>query len=361
MDTLLFASVFVFALVFTITQFPWFYGNTHGANLTETLLVAAIPFVFLMLTYTAIGVLMPRTGSDYVWIGRILEPLDRLRVGTRLVLVVFLAAFIGAGTGPLFVRSLVDLLDLRSDRELGFHGQPWQLLRGCHRDARDLHPVDVAGRSLHNLSVQLHQGVPLHDLDIRHRGHGHNVVRPHHDEQRHLHQPLEHARGRLQLHVHVSGARGYRVQQGLLPRPSYRLRRILLALPFAFLFLFGGNYANSFAGEIKTVKKSLPIALFLSLVLGLAYWITTSTLTTHTIGFNWATIVGYGWIQGGSVPSTASYPLPFQPTQPLFLAVAAYGNNTLITLMVITYFIGSLGPVRLLLDPDQIPIRVVFR
>ena len=28
LDTLLFASVFVFALVFTITQFPWFYGNT---------------------------------------------------------------------------------------------------------------------------------------------------------------------------------------------------------------------------------------------------------------------------------------------------------------------------------------------
>src|SRR5713226_10463775 len=54
-DTLLFASVFVFALVFTITQFPWFYGNTAGADLPTSLVVAAIPFIFLMLAYWAIA------------------------------------------------------------------------------------------------------------------------------------------------------------------------------------------------------------------------------------------------------------------------------------------------------------------
>src|SRR5207244_12777143 len=98
---------------------------------------------------------------------------------------------------------------------------------------------------------------------------------------------------------------------------------IVAALPFAFLFLFGGNYANAFAGEIKNVRKSLPIALFLSLILGLGYWIVTSTLTVNTIGFNWATTVGYGWIAGGSVPGNTSYSLTYQPTQPLSLRVSA--------------------------------------
>ncbi len=63
LDTLLFASVMVFALVFTTTQFAWFYGNTLGANLTLTLLVAAVPFIFLMLAYWAIGITMPGPGT----------------------------------------------------------------------------------------------------------------------------------------------------------------------------------------------------------------------------------------------------------------------------------------------------------
>jgi len=94
LDTLLFASVFVFALVFTITQFAWFYGNTLGADLTGSLLLAAIPFAFLMLTYWAIGVIMPRTGNDYVWVGRILHPSIGFTWGMVYVLIVFLSAFL---------------------------------------------------------------------------------------------------------------------------------------------------------------------------------------------------------------------------------------------------------------------------
>src|SRR5215467_3556921 len=101
LDTLLFASVFVFALVFTITQFPWFYGNTAGADLTATLFIAAVSFIFLMLAYWAIAVLMPRTGNDYVWVSRVFHPSIGFTWGLIYVLIVFLAAFIGAGTGPL--------------------------------------------------------------------------------------------------------------------------------------------------------------------------------------------------------------------------------------------------------------------
>ena len=94
----------------------------------------------------------------------------------------------------------------------------------------------------------------------------------------------------------------------------------------------------------RSFRKSVPIALFFSLFLGMGYWTLTSTLTAATVGKSWLTQVGYAWVTGGSVPGTAGFPLPYQPTQPLFLAVSAYPNNTLITLMYITYFVGSLGP-----------------
>ncbi len=54
-----------------------------------------------------------------------------------------------------------------------------------------------------------------------------------------------------------------------MPALSTGFGGVILALPLAFLFLFGGNYANGFAGEIKNVKKAIPIALFLSLLFGI--------------------------------------------------------------------------------------------
>lgn len=50
-DALLMASAAVFALVFTTLQFPWFYGFNPGANLPLALVLAAIPFLILMLCY----------------------------------------------------------------------------------------------------------------------------------------------------------------------------------------------------------------------------------------------------------------------------------------------------------------------
>jgi len=63
-DLLLISSAMVFGLVFTTLQFPWFYGFNPGANLALSLIIAGVPFLFLMLVYWVIGVVMPRSGSD---------------------------------------------------------------------------------------------------------------------------------------------------------------------------------------------------------------------------------------------------------------------------------------------------------
>jgi len=51
LDTLLIASAAVFALTYTILQFPWYYGFNPGANLPLALVLTGIPFVLLMLIY----------------------------------------------------------------------------------------------------------------------------------------------------------------------------------------------------------------------------------------------------------------------------------------------------------------------
>lgn len=343
-DTLLFASVFVFALVFTIQQFPWFYGNTLGAPLAPTLLVAAIPFAFLMLSYWAIGVLMPRTGNDYVWVGRILHPSIGFTWGMIYVLIVFLAAFIGAGTGPLSfaISSIFSIAGLIGNSAYltnmgNFLGTAAGALEISVLVTLLVAAFTIFGAKLVKAFLYTTWVFAIIGMVI----------------MWYILSTTSNATFASNWNTLISGGNANYTYAGLQNAAtsaapfSYAtgFGGIVAALPLAFLFLFGGNYANAFAGEIKNVKKSLPIALFLSLVLGIAYWSLTSTLTVNTLGFNWITAVGHGWIAGGSGTGTASFPLPYQPTQPLFLAVAAYPNTLLIDLMFVTYILGSLGPV----------------
>jgi amino acid transporter len=344
LDTLLFASVFVFALVFTITQFAWFYGNTLGASLAPTLLLAAVPFIFLMLSYWAIGVLMPRTGNDYVWVGRVLHPSIGFVWGLLYVLIVFLAAFIGAGTGPLSfaVSSVVSVAGLLANSSslasLGnFLGGAVGTLELSILVTVIVAAFTIFGSKLIKAFLYTTWVFAIVGMIIMWyilAGTSNATFVSNWNALIAAGNPQFTYAG-LQSAAATAAPFTYAVGFG----------GIVAALPLAFLFLFGGNYTNAFAGEIKNVRKSLPIALFLSLILGLGYWILTSTLTVNTVGFNWITTVGHGWVTGGSSPGTSSYPLPYQPTQPLLLAVAAYPNTVLIYIMFITYIIGSLGPV----------------
>ncbi|HEV2226863.1 MAG TPA: hypothetical protein VGR56_08710 [Nitrososphaerales archaeon] len=344
LDTLLFASVFVFALVFTITQFAWFYGNTLGADLTGSLLLAAIPFAFLMLTYWAIGVIMPRTGNDYVWVGRILHPSIGFTWGMVYVLIVFLSAFIGAGTGPLSfaVSSIVSVAGLLGNsaylNNLGaFLGGPQGTLEVMILLTLVVAAFTILGTKLIKAFLYTTWVFAIIGMII----------------MWYILSTTSNATFQANWNSLIAQGQANYTYAGLQSAAATNapftsavgFTGIIAALPLAFLFLFGGNYANAFAGEIRNVRKSLPIALFLSLLLGLGYWILTSTLTVNTVGFSWITTVGHGWANGGSSTGVPSYPLPYQPTQPLFLAVAAYPNTLLIDLMFFTYVIGSLGPV----------------
>jgi amino acid transporter len=338
LDTLLFASVMVFALVFTTTQFAWFYGNTLGANLPLTLLVASVPFVFLMLAYWAIGITMPRSGNDYVWIGRVFHPSIGFAWSLFYLIVVFMASYVGQISPFSYaISAALTLLGLQTNSSglaslgttLGGPLGTFELaslftiifgvlaLFGTRFIKGILYVTWIAAI----IGIALMWYILASTSTATFIAHWNSFL----------------AQGNSSLDysaIQAAGSSGF-------PGVSTGFGAIAAALPLAFLFLYGGNYANGFAGEIKNVKKSIPIALFLSLILGIVYWSITSTLTLNTVGSTWMTIIGRAWDFGGV--NSAAYPLSYAPSQPLLLAVAAYPNNALISVMFATYILGSIG------------------
>src|SRR5208282_5295053 len=312
LDALLFASALVFALVYTTTQFAWFYGNTGGADLPSSLLLAMVPFLFLMVTYWVIGIVMPRTGNDYIWTGRIFHPVIGFVWSVTYVFAIFFAGFVGAGLGEFSYAASIALtvLGLTSNASgLAIFGS--RLIKG-------LMYVSWASAIIGTILMWYILG----SVTTATFASNWNA----------LLVPSLGANATYQALENTGVAGGY------TPVPGFTA--IVAALPLASLFLFGGNYANAFVGEIKNVRRSIPIALFLSLIFGVIWWSITAALTLNAVGAHWMAAVGYAWDNG-----LHNYALPFPPSQPLMLAVAAYPNSVLIYLMMITYLVGSLGAI----------------
>jgi amino acid transporter len=328
----------VFALVFTTTQFAWFYGNTLGANLPLTLLVAAIPFMFLMLAYWAIGITMPRSGNDYVWVGRIFHPSIGFAWGMFYMIVVFLVAYVGEiGPFSYAVSAALTILGLQSSSSgLTSLGTFLSGTTGT-LELAVLFTVIFGVFALFGtrfikgllyvtwIAAIIGIGLMWYILGTTSTA----AFTSHWDSFLAAGNP-----SLTYSAMQTAGSSGF-------PGIATGLGAISTALPLAFLFLFGGNYVNGFAGEVKNVRKAIPIALFLSLILGVIYWSITSSLTLGTVGSSWMTIIGRAWDNNGV--GSAAYPLAYAPSQPLLLAVAAYPNNALITVMFGTYILGSIG------------------
>jgi APA family basic amino acid/polyamine antiporter len=341
LDTLLIASAMVFALVFTTTQFAWFYGNTGGANLPLSLLVAAIPFVFLMISYYVVSLVIPRTGSDYVWVSRIFSPSVGFAWALLYMFVVFFVAYVGeiAAYSFAFGTILTTSGILSSSSALAGLGS----FIGGSQGAFELAVIFTILFGLFAVfGTRLVKGVIYGSWVAAIIG----IIVMWYILATTTKTAFEAHWNALLVNNPVSGlnsSASYSALQssatsGGAPGYSGSVSTIVAALPLASLFLFGGNYISGFGGEIKNIRRSIPIALFLSLVFGIIFWSVTSTLTLNAAGSSWITAVGWSWDKG------VNYILPFPPTQPLILAVAAYPNSALIYLMFVMYLVGSIAP-----------------
>ena len=325
----------MFGLVFTILQFPWFYGFNPGANLTISLLIAAIPFTFLMILYWAMGVIMPRSGNDYVWVARIMGPAVGFAWSALYMFAVFATAFVGATSaltsgistsfivwGVLYkVPSFVNIGNTLSTPAYGFTFSVGiaicfaaLAIVGAKAVKRFLYTVwAIAG-----IGIAAIWGILLTTSTATFTTKWDSA---------------------LSSYSTYNGITALATQHGWSAVPV-TFAASLIALPFTALFLLGGNFTNAVAGEVKNAKRAIPIALVLSLVFGIVFWAVTASLTMNTVGSNWMYSLGYLW---DNAPSAYSAAIPFAPTFPLMIALMAFPNQLLVGLVLVTMVAGSIA------------------
>ena len=335
LDVLLIASAAVFALTYTILQFPWFYGFNPGADLTVSLLITAIPFVLLMLIYWAMGVIMPRSGNDYVWVARIINPVVGFAWSFLYMFSVFATAFVGgtAAYASGLSTSLVVWGSLYNNQGLVNFGntlsQPaWGfalslVITLCFA------ALAIVGAKAVKRFLYVVWGIAVIGIVLIWGLLGTTSQTAFAGKWDSLLSTYTSYNGLSTLATHL----GWTV-------PTITLGASIVALPFAALFLLGGNFTNAVAGEIKNAKRALPVALLLSLVLGIIFWTVTASLTLNAVGHNWMYQVGFLW-DNNQANYTAAMPIP--PSFPLMVGLAAYPNQFLVALSLFTIMAGSLA------------------
>jgi amino acid transporter len=350
-DLILIASAMVFGLVFTTTQFPWFYGFNPGADLGLSLAIAGIPFVFLMLTYWVIGVVMPRSGSDYVWVGRVFHPSIGFAWSFLYMFAVFTTAYVGSGLIP-FAYALSIAVTIwgllfnnpgLSGMGAFFSSTTGTLMIGI-AFTLFFAVLAILGTRLIKSLLYISWGAALVGIGLMWwlLGSSNPATFAVKWNSVMTGYPTYQALGQSAIHAGFT-------------TPVGGMVAVMGALPLASLFLFGGNYGgNVIAGEVKDVRKTVPLALFLSLILGIVYWSISGYLTLNAVGSNWFTSVAWMWDNNAAAYSAQ---LPFPPSQPLLLSVIAYPNAFLLGLIFLTYFVGS---VQILFVYFWVPSRYFF-
>jgi len=334
LDTLLIASAAVFALTYTILQFPWYYGFNPGANLPLALVVTGIPFVLLMLVYWAMGVIMPRSGNDYVWVGRILHPAVGFAWSFLYMFSVFATAYVG-GTAAYasgistaltiwgFLYNSQGLIGLGTflSSPVGGFGLSI-LITVCFAilaivGAKAVRSFLYVAWALAVIGIIVMWGFVASTSPAAFAAKWNSV---------------------LGQYSTYEGLTNLATQSGW-SLPTITFAASVASAPFAALFLLGGNFANVVAGEVKNVKRAIPIALLLSLILGIVIWSVTAMLTLNNLGENFTYAVGYLW---DNAPSAYSGVMPLAPTYPMMVSLIAYPNQALVFLVLFTMLAGSL-------------------
>lgn len=333
-DTLLIASAAVFALTYAILQFPWYYGFNPGASLPLALLITAVPFVLLMVIYWAMGVIMPRTGNDYVWVARIIHPSVGFAWSFLYMFSVFATAYVG-GTAAYasgistaltvwgFLYNSQGLVSLGNALSTPMGGFGLSILiTVCFAvlaivGARAVRTFLYVAWALAVIGLFVIWGIVGSTNPVAFAAKWDSV---------------------LGTYSTYEGLVKLATQSGWSP-PTITLAASLASAPFAALFLLGGNFANVVAGEVKNVKRAIPIALLLSLVIGIVIWSVTAQLTLSSFGENWMYALGYLW---DNAPSAYSNVMPIAPTYPMMVSLIAYPNQAMVFLVLFTILAGSL-------------------
>lgn len=332
LDVLLICTAMVWALTYMVTQYAWFYGFNPGADLTLALLIVAIPFAFLLLVYWGIGVIMPRSGSDYVWVSRIFHPSIGFAWSVLYMFVVFATSIVSqcftytyllasAFTTGGFLYNAPSLTDIGNLLSSPLGTFSFSVLLVIIFAIFAILGAKLIKGLLYVSWATAIVGVALMWWLLATTDPGTFAAK---------------WNSVMTGFPSYEALQGSAVAAGWTP-PAGGWSAIFGALPLAALFYMGSQYgANVILGEVKGVRKTVPIALFLSVLVGWVFWSMGGYLTLQAVGANWFYAVSYSW-----AVQPSSYLLPFPPAETLFLSVIAYPNAFLIGLIYFTWLFGS--------------------
>jgi amino acid transporter len=349
LDLLLMMTLVILSLDYSSLQFPWFYGFNPGAYLPLALLIALIPMAFLILSYWGMGVIMPRAGNDYVWVGRVTHPVVGFAWSLLYMVALFCTCYVSviglfsltistslATWGILFsVPSLVTLGTWLSSAFGSFVFAvlltiPFAVLAVVGAKA-------VKGLVYIGMIVSLVGFLAMWSILI-------------------TASPTTFGAkwdSFFSQYTTYQGMFAAAAKAGWVP-PTFSIAATIVGLPIATLFLFGAPMSSMIAGEIKNVRRALPIALVLSTVITAIQWSITAQLTLGAVGEKWMSAVGYLWDINPSAYYTA---IPYPPTQPMILSLLAYPNQALVFIVLFAFIVGSIPASFVFL---WLPTRYIF-
>ena len=333
LDMILMATMAIFVVQNTVVQFPWYFGVNPGADLALGMFISFFPNLLLMLVYWAQGVVMPRAGSDYVWFARLTHP----AVGFSWSLIYLFGSYL------IYFVVIINVMAQHIGGWLGvwglFYGVSWmanlgtwlQIPMGTFLFASLLTVVFVIIGVLgaKTIKVILYAGWVCAVIAM---GTMWWLLATSNPAAFAAKWDMFFAQ-----YVTYNGMFDLAKASGWVP-VAVTFGATIAGLPMAMLFLFGGNQINLIAGEIRNVRKGLPFALILSLVLTTIIWIICTVTTLNAVGTQWMSAMGFMF---DNHFGTLLAKIPYVPTQVLFLSLLAYPNQALISLLTVTFIVGS--------------------
>lgn len=300
----------------TLVSLPWLFP---GTNLPVAVLLSLIPAAFLGGVYVLFGIAMPRSGGDYVFISRSLHPSIGLAANMSatawnlIILGVYANWVSTVGLSGMFASiGLSSGNHTMTSWASSLSGHGWAFgvgtvvilviggvllhLRGALRIQKILFYAGMAGILIALVVV----GLTSHATFVHNLNHYTSYAG----------------------FMHAASHAGYAPTAG-------SIKQTILSVAFLCLSTLFVMYAVYTGGEVRDVRKSIPFAIFGTVIVGGLVFFLMALAAVHTWGTNF---LAAAWTLNG----TAHYPFASAPYFN-FLASIANSNIVLVVIMNLAF------------------------
>ena len=330
-DAFLLGTYPTWGLLWGVLQFPWFWGFFPGSSIPLALILIAPPFILLGIVYWALGVAMPRSGADYMWVSRTFGPtlgfawsmvwMVAYGISTYIYSTFAFESVISTSLsvpGLLFgVPSLVGLANFLQTTNAEFVVALVIIALYVI--------VTVLGGSV--LKKVFYIGWIAEVVGIAVMWWLLATTSPTAFASLWNATPVG-ASLPYEKIIPLAVANGYTA----VPRNSWDAT--VASLPLAGLFWFGFYYMTMVGGEIKEVRRTIPLSIIAVFLATFVWWAVSAELYLDAFGTQWSYALGYLWER------TSAYTGP-TPTLNLLLSITAYPNVLIMAIVAVTFIITS--------------------